>query len=270
MIYIVSDFNPYARFYRGLYDVCMQMLFFAALSGTMPLYICTPDDRYRRWDSSIEEWVQADDRSNDELKEHLDADLREECWEGARFWAACCVGLVVLFFLITGPLFAAFRIRQYNAHHSVRHKRPFGIKNSLVALFVGHPDPPPKTKAQIREHEREYEERLLREPFSVLYAMNEEHTWCAQKRFPYADVHFSATNRFFLSSINQGGGTFQWIAYAKYWWQLSTQPAIGEARDMIGSRCCSFCSLFLELRKTWCNHMLIEARIYLVSLFTCF
>ena len=36
----------------------------------------------------------------------------------------------------------------------------------------------PKTDQQKRRHDNELDERMLREPFSVLYAMNDEHT-CA-------------------------------------------------------------------------------------------
>ena len=41
---ILNDFNPKARFFRAFYDVGIGVLFFAAMKGTLPLFICTPLD----------------------------------------------------------------------------------------------------------------------------------------------------------------------------------------------------------------------------------
>ena len=85
--------------------------------------------------------------------------------------------------LILGPILALIRVGQYERAHTTKHRRTrhedaLGKwKNCLEAIFVGHPASRPKTPAQKRAHDIDYEERLLREPFSVLYAMNEESTW---------------------------------------------------------------------------------------------
>ena len=150
------------------------MLFFAALSGTIPLFICTPLDVQRWWDKDREEWVEAEGRNDGEVSEYLDADLREACMEGGRYWVAFFFGLAVFFFLVVGPIFAIFRIQRYNLAHASKYKRSRheeelgACKNCLEAVFVGHPPPPAKTTAQTKQHDKEYEERLLREPFSVL------------------------------------------------------------------------------------------------------
>eukprot|EP01051_Picozoa_sp_SAG22_P001052 SAG22_NODE_37_length_26837_cov_8.103523_6_plen_528_part_00 len=180
-IVTLTDFNPHARFYRAFYDIMISVLFYSALKSTIPLMVCTPLNEARYWQNG--DWNTADIGGEYEVVQYLDADLREQCWDGPRFWVTFGFALLVIFCLFFGPTFSLVMIHKYHKAHAkkhgrARHDEKRGVfKNCLQAVFLGRPPDPTLTVEQEFAHQKEYEERLLREPFSVLYAMNDEHTW---------------------------------------------------------------------------------------------
>lgn len=188
--------------------------------------------------------------STDKIANYLNADLREECWQGSRFWTGFFFALVTIFCLFAGPLYALSQIYHFEKSHAKKHdaemaklKTMFAeidkdqsghldlsecsallhrmgkslssvelrsafdtmdkdnnktveigefqdwyandraheqgkgsFKKCMQTIFLGREEERSRTKEQKEQHQREYEERMLREPFSVLYAMNDEHT----------------------------------------------------------------------------------------------
>jgi hypothetical protein len=200
----LHDFSPTARFYRAFYDSMFsvrraappaarrppptarhapQVLYYSAWKGVVPVFICTPFRERQYYDeASRATYFDADE----DVQDFLFADQQEACdGNGARVLGLLFAALVILFLLL-GPAFGFRRIQHDERRRSARLRRTeYGAAEHrhvdrhpclhfLQAMFIGAPRTRQMNEDELEAWEEDYDDHLLREPFSVLYAMNHQ------------------------------------------------------------------------------------------------
>ena len=180
----LKDLQMGARFRRTIWMMIPQAMYFPIVQATLPIIKCTPYTTEQRWFFEEQEWREAADHV--ETKNYLEADLQEKC-TGTRYYIGYAIAWVMLAGCIFVPIWVLWTIeRDFKLDKATAKDKAAALRVSIgqapnhkpaptpthmsyfAKYFVeGTPPDPVATKMEMAL----FEERLLRDQFSGLYAM---------------------------------------------------------------------------------------------------
>lgn len=190
----LKDLDNNARFFRAVFMLATTVLYYPVFQATLPVVTCFEYTKYRFWDTKAKcgdkgpsicpawKFAYSDNLQNTtETEYYLTADMSEKCYEGYRFQLSFIIAMVVLGMCIVCPFVALYRIRK-SKHAAEGMAREAAIREGRKPrekkkvgfcrqLFMG------THRVPSRREQIEFEQRILRDPYSSLYGMCEQRAY---------------------------------------------------------------------------------------------